>query len=376
MVAVALANTLFFAVPLGQAREKVALYLALTMAPFGVLSPLVGQLLDRWRGSYRVAVVVAAIGRGTLAIVLAERTHSLSLYPLAFGLLVLSRVHGVSRSALVPETIPPGRSLMWANSWLAIASVIGGALAAGPAIAANHFVGPGLTLWIAALIFYAGSVAGVLIPRGESGRRESVRAEVRSLLTARLVAGGIAMAAMRASVGFVTFLLAFLLRAEGETGRGFAVALVAAGIGGFVGSAVAPALRSLLHEPFLLLASLGLTAVVAAWASSDFDLVRAGAVAATVGLATGAARLAFDSLVQHDAPEAVRARTFARYETIFQVCWVAGAALAAIVPFRSAGGMRTLAAVCVVGIVLSARGLRRPEPVAVSSDSGPTDRER
>ena len=46
-VAVALANTLFFAVPLGEARDKVALYLVMTMAPFALLSPLVGPILDR-----------------------------------------------------------------------------------------------------------------------------------------------------------------------------------------------------------------------------------------------------------------------------------------------------------------------------------------
>ena len=51
MVAVARANTLFFAVPLGEAREKGALYLALTMAPFAVLSPLVGPWLDRRSGA-------------------------------------------------------------------------------------------------------------------------------------------------------------------------------------------------------------------------------------------------------------------------------------------------------------------------------------
>ncbi len=62
MVAVALAHTLFFAVPLGEARAKVALYLALTMAPFAVLSPLVGPLLDRWQNSLRWAIALAAAG--------------------------------------------------------------------------------------------------------------------------------------------------------------------------------------------------------------------------------------------------------------------------------------------------------------------------
>ena len=105
LVAVALADTLFFAVPLGEARDRVGLYLALTMAPFAVLSPVVGPVIDRWRGAYRGAILLAAAGRALLAVLLSSRTERLTLYPLAFGLLVLSRVHGVSRSALVPESL-------------------------------------------------------------------------------------------------------------------------------------------------------------------------------------------------------------------------------------------------------------------------------
>ena len=59
LVAVALADTLFFSVPLGEARGKVALYLGLTMAPLAVLSPLVGPWLDRRKGSYRAAIIIA-----------------------------------------------------------------------------------------------------------------------------------------------------------------------------------------------------------------------------------------------------------------------------------------------------------------------------
>ncbi|HWI03030.1 MAG TPA: hypothetical protein VNT52_04275, partial [Acidimicrobiales bacterium] len=158
IVAVSLANTLFFSLPLGEARDKVALYLALTMAPFAVLSPFVGPLLDRRSGAYRVAIVLAAAGRILLAALLTTRTDRLSLYPLAFGLLVLSRVHGVSRSALVPEALPPGKQLMWGNAWLAVLSVVGGAVGAGLAAAANAVSGPGVALWGAVLVFAVSTV--------------------------------------------------------------------------------------------------------------------------------------------------------------------------------------------------------------------------
>ena len=67
---------------------------------------------------------------------------------------------------------------------------------------------------------------------------------------------------------------------------------------------------------------------------------------------------------QGDAPAAVRGRTFARYETIFRLCWVGGAGLATAVPFASRGGMWTLAAIAGTGIVLAVRGLLRGRPVA------------
>src|SRR5476651_2172753 len=47
LLTVALANTLFFSVAVDQARTKVALYLLITMAPFAVIAPVIGPLLDR-----------------------------------------------------------------------------------------------------------------------------------------------------------------------------------------------------------------------------------------------------------------------------------------------------------------------------------------
>jgi len=362
LVAVALANTVFFSVPLGEARARVALYLALTMTPFAVLSPLVGPWLDRRPGSYRVAIVAAMAGRVALAILLSSRSEHLALYPLAFGLLVLSRVHGVSRSALVPEARPPGRSLMWANARVSVISVAAGTAGAGPALAINHWVGTSATLWTAAVVYAAGALAATGLPLGESeseggGEARRPRGRVRryqELLTPRLLAGGLAMATLRSAVGFVTFLLAFLLRAEGEGGRGLAVAAAAAAAGGFAGSVAAPALRAVLQEPVMLLASLAVAAATAVWAAFGFGLLRAGILAGMIGLAAGAGRLAFDSLLQKDAPGHVRARTFARYETIFQLCWVAAAGVAAAVPFGPGAGLWSLGGLCACGLVLSA----------------------
>src|SRR5919199_3935177 len=67
MIAVALAGSQFFSVQPGEARNKVALYLLVTMAPFALLAPLVGPTLDRFPHGRRVALGVTLLARGALA---------------------------------------------------------------------------------------------------------------------------------------------------------------------------------------------------------------------------------------------------------------------------------------------------------------------
>src|SRR4051812_49906765 len=105
LVAVALAGTLFFSVPLGQARGRVALYLVLTLLPFSFLVPVAGPLLDRLRHGRRNVLAATAGGRGLLTWVMAGATGGLGRYPPAPGVVVLARA--VGRGARPP--LPPGR---------------------------------------------------------------------------------------------------------------------------------------------------------------------------------------------------------------------------------------------------------------------------
>ena len=57
-VAVALANTLFFAAATAESKTNVALYLAITVAPFAVVAPVIGPLLDRVQRGRRAALAV------------------------------------------------------------------------------------------------------------------------------------------------------------------------------------------------------------------------------------------------------------------------------------------------------------------------------
>jgi MFS family permease len=105
LITVALASTVFFSVPSGQARDRVGLYLLITMAPFALLAPVVGPLLDRFQHGRRASMAVSMMARAVLAWTMAGTvaTAGLGLYPAALGVLVASKAYGVLRSAVVPR---------------------------------------------------------------------------------------------------------------------------------------------------------------------------------------------------------------------------------------------------------------------------------
>jgi Major Facilitator Superfamily len=185
LVAVALAGTLFFAVPVAAARPRVALYLLLTVAPFAVVAPLLGRLLDGRRGAGRLALFAAMALRAALAALTVARTQSLLLYPLAFGLLVCSRAHGISRSAMVPELLDEGvgggqaepqgptgagggraeqRDLVAVNGRMARVAALGGTAGALVGVGLDRLLGGGAVLWAAAATFTAGGVLALGLP--------------------------------------------------------------------------------------------------------------------------------------------------------------------------------------------------------------------
>ena len=114
MITVALAGSLFFSVPTGQARTRVALYLLVTMAPFAVLAPVLGPLLDRFRHGRRFAIAATLLARATLGLVIGHAlagdqslTQQLALYPAALGVLVGTKTYSVAAAGALSVTLAP-----------------------------------------------------------------------------------------------------------------------------------------------------------------------------------------------------------------------------------------------------------------------------
>jgi MFS family permease len=361
LVTMALAGTLFFSISPTAARGRVAAYLLLTMAPFAVVAPVLGPALDRSRGGRRTMMILSAASRAAVCLSMARHVNSAWLFPEAFALLVLSKAQLVTKSALVPGTVASEAELVEANSRLAVLSVIAGFVAALPGVILLkiHALGAPWVLRLAAVVFVAAAVACVRITRPAKAKAPIERppAEKAELHAASIRLSATAMAVLRAVVGFLTFLVAFEFRHRGAPAWQFGLVLAVSMAGNFIGAALAPWLRKLVAEERIILGALALVTVVGFFASRAGGLGAIAALAGVVGLAAGAAKLAFDSIVQRDAPDAVRGRTFARFETRFQLVWVLGAAVPVVVRIHQTLGTDLIAAAAAVAFAGYVGGL-------------------
>ncbi|SNX62054.1 MFS transporter [Streptomyces sp. TLI_55] len=380
MITVALASTVFFSVPTDEARGRVALYLAITMAPFTVLAPVIGPLLDRLPHGRRAAMAGAMLARALLALVLsgAVVTGSLELYPAALGVLVSSKAYGVVRSAVVPRLLPPRFSLVKANSRVTLGGLLATGIAA-PIGAGLQAIGPRWPLYGAFVIFVAGTfLSFTLPPKVDSAKGEDVallaadekhlhgphrqpvkRPGLRTVGLAVTHALG-ANAALRWLSGFLTFFLAFLLREHPLTGESAAVSLgivaVSAGVGNALGTAVGAGLRSRAPE-IIIVTVLAVVLGTAITAAIFFGAFLVAVLTAVTGFTLALAKLSLDALIQRDVPEQVRTSAFARSETMLQMAWVFGGAVGIVMPLNGTLGLAVAAAVIATGWLATVKGL-------------------
>ena len=89
--------------------------LALTMAPFAIVAPFLGPLLDRSRGGRRLIMILCNVLRGVVCLFLAVHIHDLGLYPLALLSLVLAKAQGITKNSLVPSVVNDQSALVLAT---------------------------------------------------------------------------------------------------------------------------------------------------------------------------------------------------------------------------------------------------------------------
>jgi hypothetical protein len=377
------------------------------MAPFAVLAPFIGPMLDRLQHGRRFILAGTLLARGLLCWGMTAALHKpVTLFPAAFGVLVLQKAYAVTRSSVAPKLLPAEMTLVKSNARTQLASTIAATLAAVLAVGINALAGAAWVLGAGTLIYLGAAVLGVRLPdsvdspslgaavpgtayqesqavhssqpahHGQAPRSQAVGADgrpwagdspgqtkplprradrrgLRTLLDLGPVVGEAMRgnATVRAFHGFMLFFLVFLLQGGIFHGlsRHAALGALAGSVaaGAFLGTAIGSGLRSRMPHliVFGMLAALTVITAVCAW---YFGLWAALGLAFTATLAQALVKLALDSTVQREIGEEIRSSTFAVSETLNQLSWVAGGLAGLAMSLTSSG---------VAGLSVAATGL-------------------
>ena len=428
IMTLALAGTLFFNPQTAQARSDVATFLLLTMVPFVLVAPLIGPLLDRFSHGRRWAIGTTLALRAFLCWVLGEAINNDSswLFPAALGCLVASRAYTITRAAAVPRLLPPGTTLVKANSRVSMAGVVG-AVAGGALGAGAMLVGPAWALRLAFVVFVVGTVQAIRLPARVDSSLGEVSIEDTTPIPVRGAGEGATASAPPASslrgtqrgwsdsparrhtpsgddaltvdslgpfgrfrrrkqaipwpvmhamwstggtrvlTGFLILFMAFLAKEHPIDGiRGevvLAIIAVAIGIGNGLGSVVGNVVRDQRPERIAMLSVLAATVCCIA-TGIWYGVWTLALLGFVQGLSAQLSKLCFDALVQREVPENVRTSVFAWSETMLQVLWVVGGALGIVLPLNPYVGFPVCAVVLVWTVAMAARQRRRATPTA------------
>ncbi|MCB0896125.1 MAG: MFS transporter [Nocardioidaceae bacterium] len=387
-VAIALAGTLFFTVPSGQARGQVALFLALTMLPFAIVAPLIGPFLDRFAHGRRWAIGATMALRAFLCWVLAGAVvdESVWLFPAALGVLVASKAYGVTRAAAVPRLLPADFTLVKANGRVSMAGIVGVAVSA-PLAGLASLAGPEWVLRYAFLLFAAATVGAIrLPPRVDSSQGEGdllLRDRDRSGARTGSVRIPAAVAyALRANCGprwmsgFLIMFMAFQLR-ENPVGGWSTEVLTAVVVGGaaagnFLGVVAASMLKRI-DPAITVTAVLVADVAVVVFGFLLYGVLALALLGLVAGLGQALAKFSLDATIQRDVPHRVQASAFARSDTTLQLAWVIGGFVGIAMPLdppRLGLGVATAVLVAWAAFVLLRHPARHP---ARRPAAGPTD---
>lgn len=348
---VALADSFFFDVDLDAARSRILTFLLVSFAPFILVAPLIGPVIDRIGGGRRFVVQIVAVLRFVVQIAMIRYSGEIALFLLVFGALVLQKTYVISKSALVPSVVRSDRELVEANSKLGLIAGITGAVAVIPAGILQVLFGTSVTLAFGAVVFLLALAAAIKLPQ-EILIPASTRIRGRGFeVSPGMRAGGDALLMLRGSAGFLMFHLAFWLRNQDRGTLWFSLVVLAATAGTMLGNISGPRLRRMQSEEQMVVLALTVPAVAGLVAVVLPGRIPVVMLALVLAMAAGVARLAFESIVQRDTSVIARGRVFAHYETRFQLAWVVAAALAVLLNLPGWLGLVAVSGAAASGLI-------------------------
>lgn len=395
MFQVGLASLLFFSPESQGTAAAIAGAFAVMLAPFTIVGPFAGVLLDRWQrrqvlvwgNAVRVVLTLA------MATVMLAGGVGWAIYAIGLAALSVNRFLLAGLSAGLPRVVG-GPLLLTANSLSptlgAGAAFVGG----GIGFVLGLMFEPGRVkdssaLVCAALVFGVASLLATRLRRTQLGPEQPAEADLRGEIAkvARGLADGarylvarrtpgqalLAMAVHRFLYGVVfiaSILISRNLLDPGSQSAGmatFAVVIGLTGAGGALAMVLTPTLSRRTGPQGWIAVMLLLAAASQLLLVTTPDRVVVYTGAALLGLAAQGTKIAVDTIVQRDAEDEFRGRAFAFYDVLYNAAFVGAAALAAFT-LPDTGWSRGVFVGLAVAYVLAAllmamRGARTPQPV-------------
>jgi hypothetical protein len=400
-VAIALAGSLFFSASVAEARGRAALALLVTIAPYAILAPLIGPVLDRVRQGNKFILTGTVLARALLCWGMSGAVNNaVTLLPAAFGVLVLQKAYVVTRAAVTPRLLPPRLTLVTANARSNMASLIATSLGAALALGIDKIMGGGghgaaWVLRVGTVLYLLAMVPGLRLPSTvdaapaadassdgrtdeataryttpfpeESERTAKARgvttepgAEARSTVPLRSLARpgrgrrpsfiprvgpvvGEAMranAAIRAFYGFLLLFLAFILRSEKFGHVSDKVALGGLAVAIAVGGMLGTGIGSALRSRWplaMIFTVLGLVTLASIACAILFGLPSVLIIALAAAISQTLVKVGLDSILQREIPEETRSSAFAFSETVHQLALVGGGLLGLLFSLTDSG---------------------------------------
>lgn len=374
----------------------IASVLAVMLLPFSLVGPFTGVLLDRWRR--RQVLFLGNLARFVLGLVTAAlvlgRVPDGLFFAAALLVTALNRFILAGLSAALPRVVDD-EHLVTANSVSptmgTVAATAGGGLAVLVELVLPHGVASDTALVVlAALLYLSASLAArrmapdLLGPEHRPDRpplRRAVRETVVGLsagvrhLVHDCRPAAHALAAVTASrfcygVLIVTVLMLSRHTFSGSAGQAagmgtLGVAVALSGAGFFLAAVVSPWATRRLGVAGWMTVCLGAAAVFVPGLGLFFALVPTYTAALLLGVITQGAKICTDTIVQSSVEDHFRGRVFAVYDVLFNVAFVAAAALTALVLPISGRSVPVVAGVGALYAVTAAvytRAVRRTPP--------------
>ncbi len=402
MFQVGIATAVFFDPTQAATARDIAIGFAVLLAPFTLVGPFVGPLIDRWPRQ-RIILVGNLVRLGLAGLIVAIMAASgpmWALYALALLTISINRFLLAAMTAGIPQVVPRD-TLLIANSVLptlgTIAAAMGAAIGGIVTFFAPTATDQNLALTatvVAGATFGLSSWAAMLLNKRELGPDrllESIRMrhQLRELavelhsgasyLRARVTPmhALMVMAAQRLLYG-VMFVAAILIsrhilgdpnRPEEAVGQ-FTVVLLFAAAGFGLAALITPSLGDHVVRQKWIVLCLVVGAAgqsLLAFSSEPWALFAAAVV---VSFAVQGAKIAVDTIVQRDTEDHVRGRAFTLYDMAYNVAFISSAALGAVILPDTGYSATVMGALVFVYLVIAAiywRAPRQARPLPVAA---------